>query len=87
MEFYETVAGTIDQLLINLIASGGKFNAKIYRGDPTNYVEAKLIKDCFISVQSDPARDWENRTQPLLINGTLYYHYFGEILQGNITAL
>ena len=86
IEFFETTAGSIDNALISLIASGGTFNAKIYKGDPERYIEYKIIRDCYVVIDSPPARDWENRTQPLLINGSLKFHYFGETVPGNITA-
>lgn len=78
----ETTAGSIDQMLVNLIASGGKFNAKIYEGTPEKFLRAKRIQDCFIQIDS-PDRDWENRSQPLLISGTMFFHYYGEIIPGN----
>ena len=78
----ETVAGDADQMLVDLIVNGGKFNAKIYEGTPEKHIRAKRIRDCFI--QMDPTdRDWENRSQVLLFSGTLFYHYFGEIDPGN----
>jgi len=78
----ETVAGHVDHLMLALIAHKGIFNAKIYEGTPQKYLRYKRIMDCFI--QADvPDRDWENRSQPLVISGTLFYHYFGEIVQGN----
>jgi hypothetical protein len=85
----ETVAGSIDQMLVDLIVRGGTsgssgvtFNAKIYEGTPQKYLRAKRIVDAFI--QMDVAdRDWENRSQPLIFSGTLFYHYFGEIIPGN----
>lgn len=78
----ETVAGNIDRMLIDLIAGGGKFNAKIYEGTPEKFLRAKLIKDCFLQIDN-PDRDWENRSQILLFSGTMFYHYFGETLPGN----
>jgi hypothetical protein len=80
--FMETTAGSIDQMLVNLIASGGKFNAKIYEGTPTKYLEAKLITDCFIQLDNAD-RDWENRSQILTFSGTLFFHYYGEKIAGN----
>lgn len=85
----ETVAGNIDQMLVELItrggtypSGGGTFNAKIYEGTPTKFLRAKRIIDAFIQMDI-PDRDWENRSQPLLFSGTLFYHYFGELIPGN----
>lgn len=82
VSFMETTAGSIDQMLVNLIASGGKFNAKIYEGTPEKYLRAKRIEDCFIQVDN-PDRDWENRSQILIFSGTMFFHYFGESIAGN----
>ena len=72
----ETVAGSIDNMLINLITRGGMFNARIYEGTPQKFLRAKRIVDCFIQIDN-PDRDWENRSQILLFTGTLFFHYFG----------
>jgi hypothetical protein len=82
--FMETVAGSIDQMLVDIITSGGKFNAKIYEGTPTKYLRAKRIEDCFL-VLDDADRDWENRAQILTFSGTMFFHYFGDIISGNTT--
>ncbi|MBN7118098.1 hypothetical protein [Ectopseudomonas oleovorans] len=82
VSFLETVAGTVDQTLVSIIANGGTFNAKIYEGTPTKYLRYKRIVDCFIQID-DPDRDWENRSQVLTFSGTMFYHYFGELVQGN----
>lgn len=78
----ETTAGYIDQMLLNLIVNGGIFQAKAYEGTPQKFLSAKRLVDCFIQVDSTD-RDWENRSQPLLISGTIFFHYFGEIIPGN----
>lgn len=78
----ETVAGSIDNMMVSLIAKGGTFNAKIYEGTPQKFLKAKRIVDCFIQLDA-PDRDWENRSQILIFSGTLFYHYFGEITPGN----
>ena len=80
--FNETTAGSVDNLLLKLLINGGEFNAKIYEGTPTNYLRYKAIKKCSINCEP-PDRDWENRTQPLLITGNMFYHYFGEVVEGN----
>ena len=82
ISMFETVAGSVDKMLVDLIARGGTFNAKIYEGTPTKFLRAKRIVDCFIQMDI-PDRDWENRSQPLMFSGTLFYHYFGELIAGN----
>src|SRR5258706_8740817 len=67
----ETVAGSIDNMMLNLIVRGGTFNAKIYEGTPQKFLKAKRIVDCFMQLDA-PDRDWENRAQPLIFNGTLF---------------
>lgn len=84
VSFYETTAGDIDKLLIDVIAGGGYFNAKIYEGTPDKYLRYKRIIDCFLQID-DPDRDWENRSQPLMFSGTMFYQYFGEVVEGNST--
>lgn len=78
----ETVAGSIDNMLVNLISRGGKFDARIYEGTPQKFLRAKRIVDCFMQIDSAD-RDWENRSQILLFTGTLFFHYFGEVIPGN----
>jgi len=80
--FQETMAGTIDKLLVDLIREGRYFDAKIYEGTPQRYLSYKPLDRCF--VQLDAAdRDWENRSQVLTFSGTLYYNYYGETVKGN----
>jgi hypothetical protein len=38
-------------------------------------------------VPDNPDRDWENRAQITQISGTLHFHYFGDKLVGNTTAM
>jgi hypothetical protein len=78
----ETVAGSIDNLLLEIIANQGKFNAKIYEGTPQKYLRAKRITDCFLVIDN-PDRDWENRSQILTFTGTMFFHYYGEVISGN----
>lgn len=80
--FQETVVGHIDKLLIDLLTQGGEFDARIYEGTPQKYLRAKKISKCTIAAEPVD-RDWENRTQPLIITGTMFYHYFGEVIPGN----
>jgi hypothetical protein len=69
----ETVAGSIDNLLIELIAGGGT---------PQKYLRAKRITDAFLQIDN-PDRDWENRSQVLTFTGTMFFHYYGEVIAGN----
>jgi hypothetical protein len=78
----ETVLGSVDNLLLGILANGGKFNAKIYEGTPQKFIRAKRIQDCFLQIDN-PDRDWENRSQILQFTGTMFFHYFGEIIPGN----
>lgn len=73
----ETTAGHISSMLIKLLTQGGKFNAKIYEGGRASPTRVLPLLSCFIQADT-PDRDWENRSQPLLISGTLFYHYFGD---------
>ena len=82
ISFMETTAGSIDKMLIALLSSGGTFNAKIYEGTPEKYLRAKRVTDCFLQLDNAD-RDWENRSQVLMFSGTLFFHYFGEIISGN----
>lgn len=84
VSFLETAAGDIDQLMVDLIANGGYFNAKIYEGTPKKYMRYKRIEDAFIQLDAVD-RDWENRSQPLTFAGTMFFHYYGDIVQGNST--
>jgi hypothetical protein len=79
---HETVAGNVNDMLLNILARGGHFNAKIYEGTPQRYLRAKRIQDCFL-VLDNPDRDWENRAQVLTFSGTLFFHYFADDLPGN----
>ena len=82
ISMFETTAGTVDKMMLDLIRRGGFFNAKVYEGTPLKYLRAKHIVDCFIQLDT-PDRDWENRSQPLTFSGTLFYHFFGEVIDGN----
>ena len=78
----ETVAGSIDNMLVSLISRGGTFNAKIYEGTPLKFLRAKRVEGCFLVIDN-PDRDWENRSQPLVFTGTMFFHFFGEVIPGN----
>lgn len=77
----ETEAGHIDELMQKINAQGGYFDCKVYQGVPDDFSFYKPYYDC--SMQLDPVdRDHENRAQVLTYTGTLFYHYFGEIVRG-----
>lgn len=80
---HETVTGAAQQLLTDIVSKGGRFNATVYEGSPDKFWRAVKIRDAFIVL--DPVdRDWENRSQVTAFSGTLFFHYFGETLPGNI---
>ncbi|ABO60613.1 hypothetical protein LA345_39000 (plasmid) [Burkholderia vietnamiensis] len=82
MQFYETRRGDMQAFLEKIIASGGRFNAKVYEGTMDKYQRACNIVDCFLQLDN-PDRDWENRSQVTTISGTLFFHYFGDHEAGN----
>nr|WP_319566310.1 hypothetical protein [uncultured Rhodoferax sp.] len=85
ISFMETVQGRIQQFLEEVISTGAKFDATVYEGTPDRFHRACKLRDCFF--QSDNTdRDWENRSAITLMNGTLFFHYFGETIPGNIVA-
>ena len=84
--FLETVTGSADALLVALLAEGGTFDMVVYEGTPERFTRAKRYKKC--SLTAEPVdRDWESRQQPLQINGTLFYHYYGDDLEGNAESV
>jgi hypothetical protein len=78
----ETMKGHISSTLLSIIADGGTFDATIYEGTPQNFLRKKQIWDCFMQLDN-PDRDWENRSQILQFSGTLFFHYYGEVFEGN----
>jgi hypothetical protein len=81
---YETVKGHTQAFIDALNASGGKFSgATVYEGSMEKYSRAVKIEDGFFNFDN-PDRDWENRSQVLTISGTLFFHFFGEQLPGNL---
>lgn len=80
--FTETVAGRVMRFMEDIVSQGGIFQATVYEGTPDSYSRAYKLVDCFF-VPDAVDRDWENRTQLTLINGTLFFHFFGKKLPGN----
>ncbi|GAB4059184.1 hypothetical protein [Uliginosibacterium sediminicola] len=84
VSFVETTSGSIDAMLVSLLANGGQFNARVYEGTPLKYLRVKKLRECFLQLDNAD-RDWENRSQPLTFSGSLFFHYFGDDLPGNST--
>lgn len=72
---YETVENHAGEFLKNIIAQGGEFDATVYAGRPDDYKRKEELKKCIL-VADTPDRDWENDTSPLMISGTMHYHWF-----------
>ena len=83
--FTETAPGHVQKFLEEIIAKGGLFQATVYEGTPDRFYRAYKLRDCFFQ-PDNPDRDWENRSQVTLINGTLFFHFFAEKIPGNISA-
>jgi len=81
--FYETVRGDIEKFIEDVNASGGKFDADVYEGTLEKHHRGVSIVDCFLQLDN-PDRDWENRSAATTVSGTLFFHYFGEKIDGNI---
>ncbi len=81
----ETTAGHVSDMLLRLLTGGsqGRFNAKIYEGTPDKFYRAHRIIDCFMQIEN-PDRNWEDRSQVLKLTGTIFFHYFGEQIPGNV---
>lgn len=84
--FSETVTGRVMRFMNDIVATGGKFNANVYEGTPDRFVRGYKLVGCFF-VPDQTDRDWENRSQITLINGTLFFNYFGQTLAPNATTL
>ncbi|WP_109479092.1 hypothetical protein [Paraburkholderia sp. C35] len=81
--FYETEDGHVQNFIRSLQANGGRFDAAIYHGTMEQYKRGWRITDCFIQFE-DVDRDWENRSQVILLSGTIFFHYTGDDIPGNI---
>lgn len=83
--FQETSNGAVHRFMQDIVRRGGKFQATAYEGVPEAFYRAYKLVDCFF-VPDQPDRDFENRAQGTLITGTLFFHFFGEQLPGNIVG-
>jgi hypothetical protein len=83
VSFFETVRGDMETFIEQITLQGCRFNASVYEGTMERYSRGVEIRDCFLQLES-PDRDWENRSQVTTISGTLFYHYFGKKIPGNI---
>jgi hypothetical protein len=84
MALSETVTGMVQKFLEDVIAKKkGVFDVNVYEGTPDRFYRGYKLRDCFFQVDN-PDRDWENRSQITMINGTLFFHFFGEKIPGNI---
>lgn len=81
--FYETVRGDIEAFIESVTAQGCKFSASVYEGTLEKHHRGVKIVDAWFQFDN-PDRDWENRGQATTVSGTLFYHYFGEKIAGNV---
>lgn len=83
----ETTAGHVSDLMLRLLSSGsqGRFNAKVYEGTPDKFHRAFRLVDCFMQLEN-PDRNWEDRSTVLKMTGTIFFHFFGETIPGNVDA-
>jgi hypothetical protein len=82
--FMETRTGAVYKFLRDLHKSGGKFPANVYEGvSSVRFYRGLKLFDCFLQLD-DTDRDWENRSQITTISGTLFYHFYGDEIPGNI---
>lgn len=80
--FLETSSGFVKQFFRDVIAVGGYFDCRIYEGTPERHTRSYLLEQCFVKI--DPSdRDWENKTQVLMLTGTFFGHFFGRQFAGN----
>jgi len=82
----ETEDGMVDNMLISMLMQGGEFDAIVYEGTRDKFTRAKRYTKCH-TVMEPADRDWESRQQPLLLSGTLYFHYIGDDIPGNVESL
>jgi hypothetical protein len=82
--FHETVNGSVQRFMKEVYKKGGYFEATVYEGvSPARFHRALKITKCFIQLDQVD-RDWENRSQVTTFGGTLFYHFYGDEIPGNI---
>jgi hypothetical protein len=86
VSIYETVDGAAEKLLRAIMAQGGRFDATVYEGTLEAHTRGWRIYKAFIQIDN-PDRDWENRGQVTMLSGTMFFHYTGETLPGNVATL
>jgi hypothetical protein len=84
----ETRIGHMDTFFDDIAkkADHTRFNATVYEGTDDRFRRAWKIIDAFI-VLDNPDRDWDNDAQILTYSGTMFFHYFGETVAGNIDSI
>lgn len=84
----ETVTGVTFKALAQILNNAGGVHrkAKIYEGTKDRFLRFYPIYESYITLESGE-RNWESRTQVLNLTGTLYYHYFGEIVTGGASNI
>ena len=80
--FTETVAGRVMRFMKE-VARKRRHTSKrrCTKARPKLLARLQAV-DCFF-VPDRLDRDWENRTQLTLINGTVFFHFFGDRIPGN----
>lgn len=74
--FYETISGAMEKAIQEMYSTDTPFNCYVYEGTPDHWFRRKLLRGCFLQI--DPVdRDFENRSQAMTVQGTLFFHYFG----------
>lgn len=85
--FIETEDRIIQRTLDEIKHKGGYFDAWLYHGDPTHYVNRKRLVKCFFEQAAPTQRDFQSNTEILLLEGDISGNYFGEIETGNVGTL
>ena len=81
VQVQETVRGAA-RAAMALIDEKRYVDCTIYEGGgPTNFTAAIKLKKCFFKL--DPAeRDHESRGQVVMYSGSIFYHFFGDVIYG-----
>ena len=73
----ETKQNDVRKMNDAILASGGRFEARVYEGTQEDNTGSCRIKKAFF-VWDQQDRDAENRSQVVLQSGTVFFHYHGE---------